>query len=353
MNIILYEGSAEAMRGVELGIDGADATLQDLPIVTFYEKSYPSLKRLGGPIEPGFYVALTRRSDVELLQAVNQAILDCWRDGSFAEVLQRYGMWNEAQRYRGLLTDQQGRFQPDPSAAGPPPAPPSSTNYWNRVPLLIQAAGVTVLLSVTSMPLAILLGLGVAVGRMYGPKWLQAPLGAYVEVIRGTPLALQLYFIFFILPEISALLAPEARLSLPPILAAILGLAVNYSAYEAEIYRAGLQAVPAGQMEAALSLGMSRNLALRRVIIPQAVRMVIPPVTNDFIALFKDTAVCALITVTELTKAYSIHARSTNAVVQLGLITALLYLIMSYPLSLFVSKMERRLSQRREHDSVH
>ena len=83
------------------------------------------------------------------------------------------------------------------------------------------------------------------------------------------------------------------------------GLAINYSAYEAEIYRAGLQAIPAGQMEAALALGMSRTLALRRVIIPQATRIVIPPVTNDFIALFKDTSVCSVITLTELTKQYS------------------------------------------------
>ena len=100
-------------------------------------------------------------------------------------------------------------------------------------------------------------------------------------------------------------------------------MAVNYSAYEAEIYRAGLQAIPRGQMEAALSLGMSRWLALRRVIVPQATRIVIPPVTNDFIALFKDTAVCSVITVVELSKEYYIQARSTGAIVELGIVTAL------------------------------
>ena len=104
------------------------------------------------------------------------------------------------------------------------------------------------------MPLAIAAGLAIALGRLYGPKWLRPPLGFYVEVVRGTPLVLQLYVIFFLLPEIG--------ISLPALVAAILGLAINYSAYEAEIYRAGLQAIPRGQMEAALSLGMSRRLAL-------------------------------------------------------------------------------------------
>ena len=200
----------------------------------------------------------------------------------------------------------------------------------------------TVLLASLAMPLAILVGLSIAVGRLYGPKFLRPPLGWYVEVVRGTPLVLQLYLIFFLLPEWGV--------SMPAFWAAIIGLAINYSAYEAEIYRAGLQAIPRGQMEAALSLGMSKWLALRRIIVPQAVRIVIPPVTNDFIALFKDTAVCSVITVVELSKEYYIHARSTGAVVELGLVTALLYLAMSYPLSIFVSRMERRLAEGRRHD---
>ena len=128
-------------------------------------------------------------------------------------------------------------------------------------------------------------------------------------------------------------------------MSAVAGLAINYSAYEAEIYRAGLQAIPKGQMEAALSLGMTRNLALRRIIIPQATRIVIPPVTNDFIALFKDTAVCSVITVVELSKEYYIQARNTGAIVELGLLSAFLYLAMSYPLSLLAGRLERRLGK--------
>src|SRR4029079_8899735 len=163
---------------------------------------------------------------------------------------------------------------------------------------MLQSAGLTVVLAAPSFPCAIIIGLLVAIGRTYGAVWMRAPLTAYVEFLRGTPLMLQLYFIFFFLPEIG--------IKIPAFWTAITGLAINYSAYESEIYRAGLQAIPPGQMEAALSLGMSRSLAIRRVLVPQAVRIVIPPVVNDFIALFKDTSVCSVVTLIELTKRFSV-----------------------------------------------
>ena len=131
-------------------------------------------------------------------------------------------------------------------------------------------------------------------------------------------------------------------LALYPVLG-ILGLAINYSAYESEIYRAGLQAVPPGQLEAALSLGMSRTQAIRRIIVPQAVRIVIPPVVNDFIALFKDTSVVSVVTLVELTKRFSVLSMSTQATVELMAMTAGLYLLMSYPMSIISRRIERRL----------
>jgi polar amino acid transport system substrate-binding protein len=185
------------------------------------------------------------------------------------------------------------------------------------------------------MPLAMAAGLLVALGRLYGPAPLQWLLTVYVEFLRGTPLLIQLFTIYYVLP-------PALGISLDPIPAAIAGLAINYSAYEAENYRAGLLAIPTGQMEAALSLGMSRAVALRRVIVPQAIRIVIPPVTNDFIALFKDTSICSIITVLELAKRYSILVNSTNAYLELAAVTCILYLLMSYPLSLLARRLERR-----------
>jgi polar amino acid transport system substrate-binding protein len=182
----------------------------------------------------------------------------------------------------------------------------------------------------------------VAIGRLYGPWLIAKSLGLYVEVLRGTPLMLQLYAIYFLLPKFG--------LALPALVAGIAGLAINYSAYESEIYRAGLQAIPRGQMEAALALGMTPALAIRRIILPQAFRIVIPPVTNDFIALFKDTSVCSVITIVELTKRYSILALSTGAIVQLAAITAVLYMLMSFPLSVAARYSERRLAG--EHKSI-
>jgi polar amino acid transport system substrate-binding protein len=181
------------------------------------------------------------------------------------------------------------------------------------------------------MPLAMAAGLLLAVGRLYGPRWLAVLLNGYVEVVRGTPLLFQLWVIFYLLPY--------ANIYLPAFWAGILGLAVNYSAYEAENYRAGLLAIPRGQMEAALALGMGRWVALRRVIIPQAVRIVIPPVTNDF----KDTSVCSVIAVYELTWSFrELMVNNPKKVWELGLIAALLYLLMSVPLSLLARRLERR-----------
>jgi polar amino acid transport system substrate-binding protein len=332
------------MRAVELATDDIDATLQDLPIVTFYQESgFKELARIGEPVGRGYYVMLVKKDNQRLLAALNDAVVDALRDGSLRKICERYRIWNKSQDQRALECAPSGSFL-GRGLGEMNEAEPEQTQYkpvhgWRVIrqtaPRLLAAAWMTVKLSVVAMPIAVLIGLAVALGRLYGPQIMGKPLAMYVELVRGTPLVLQLYVIFFLLPEIG--------LKIHAFWAAIIGLAINYSAYEAEIYRAGLQAIPRGQMEASLALGMTRWLALRRVIIPQATRIVIPPVTNDFIALFKDTAVCSVITVVELSKEYYIHARSTGAVVELGIVTAILYLAMSYPLSVLTGYMERRL----------
>ena len=141
---------------------------------------------------------------------------------------------------------------PTPSTANPPgPRRPTFDLALLRRfgPSLLWAALITIVLSFTAMPLAMTLGLLVAIVRVYGPRTLAGLLGGYVELVRGTPLIIQLYVLFYVLPELGITLTPWA--------AGVAGLAINYSAYEAEIYRAGLQAIPPGQMEAALALGMS------------------------------------------------------------------------------------------------
>ena len=345
-----FDGASDAMRAAELRIDGIDANLQDLPVWTFYHEGFPQLAAVGDPVGRGYYVVLVREGEPELLRAVNAAIFQALQDGTLRRIYSKYGIWNQTQAARGLEVDSDGAFAGDTvggSASvvspGVQPADYTPVTGWSVIRqrgwLLVQSAGMTVALSVTAMPLAVSLGLCLALLRMYGPWCCGKPATWYIELVRGTPLVLQLYVIFFLLPEIG--------ISIHAFGAAVLGLAINYSAYEAEIYRAGLQAIPRGQMEAALALGMSRWLALKRIIIPQATRLVIPPVTNDFIALFKDTAVCSVITVVELSKQYYIQARSTGGIVELGILTALLYLAMSYPLSIVAARLEARLSQER------
>ncbi|MFV0443948.1 MAG: ABC transporter permease subunit [Planctomycetaceae bacterium] len=348
VEIVNFDGATDAMHAVELGIDGLDGNLQDLPVWTFYGPEFPGLKGVGDPVGRGYYVGLVRQGEPELLQAINAAMLSGLQDGSLRKIFAKYQMWNRAQEQRALETDAEGRFRGAVSRAESDTAPLDDDDVQTYQPvrglkvlsqrgwLLLQSAGMTVALSVVAMPLAILIGLLMTLTRLYGP-WLLGKLATlYIELVRGTPLVLQLYVIFFLLPEVG--------LSIPAFWAAIIGLAINYSAYEAEIYRAGIQAIPPGQMEAAYALGMTQRLAIRRVIVPQATRLVIPPMTNDFIALFKDTAVCSVITVVELSKQYYIQARSTGAIVELGLLTALLYLAMSYPLSIVAGRLERRLT---------
>ncbi len=362
VELALFDGVTDAMRGTELGTDNIDANVQDLPIWSFYKKDFPLLHAVGPPVGRGFYVALVRKGDTALLQSVNDALLAGFRDGRMRKIFERYGMWNEVQALRALETRGDHGFvglttadaatgdgTNSADAAEPSMATSQSTGGLKVIAqrgwFLVRAAGMTILLSVTAMPLAVLIGLVMALCRLYGKWYVATPAACYVEVIRGTPLVLQLYVIYFLVPEMLKSIFPGTHFSISAFWSAVAGLAINYSAYEAEIYRAGLQAIPKGQMEAALSLGMTRGLAIRRILIPQATRIVIPPVTNDFIALFKDTAVCSVITVVELSKEYYIHARNTGAIVELGILTAVLYLAMSYPLSLLAGRLESRLSK--------
>ena len=346
LEVISYDGATDAMREVETG--KLDATLQDAPAAAFYGPRFPALRAVGPPVGHGYYVIYARKGEKELVRRLNRALVAMIEQGEIEALYRAYGIWNDAQRelheiarsgrFFGYAADGAHTPKHDPEReGGERHVEVSSRKRGLEVVrayggILLQSAGLTLVLSCLSFPLAVLGGLFIAMGRLYGPAWLKAPLAAYVEFLRGTPVMLQLYFIFFFLPEVG--------INVPAFWTAILGLSVNYSAYESEIYRAGLSAVPKGQMEAALALGMSQPLALRRIIVPQAVRIVVPPVVNDFIALFKDTSVCSVVTLVELTKRFSVLSQSTQATAELMAMTAALYLAMSYPLSLLSRRLE-------------
>ncbi len=345
--VITYDGGTDAIREVETG--KVDATLQDTPIASFYGPRFAGLQPVGEPVAPGHYVIYVRQGDTALLHAVNEAIILLIRSGELERIYRKWGMWDEQQAVLAQLAEHAQYFGYNAAAKAEVEKAemPTQEEVVKDVPvrgwlaiernlgIMLESAGMTVFLSAASFPLAMLIGLLVAVGRLYGPAWLRLPLTGYVERLRGTPIMLQLYFVFFLLPEVG--------INIPALACGIIGLALNYSAYESEIYRAGLQAIPGGQMEAALSLGMSRTQALRRIVVPQAVRIVIPPVVNDFIALFKDTSVCSVITIVELTKRFSVLQLSTGATIELMALTAVLYMAMSYPMSLLARRIEKQL----------
>jgi polar amino acid transport system substrate-binding protein len=197
---------------------------------------------------------------------------------------------------------------------------------------------VTVLIALGSMVIAVVLGLPLALGQWKGPFWLRGLCTAYVEFFRGTPVLVQLLFLYFGLPVIG--------IAMPGWLTALVGLGLNYAAYESQVYRASLEAIPKGQWEAAYLLGMTPLLAFRRIIFPQAFRFALPPMTNDFVSLFKDTSVAFAISVWELATAYRELANASGQFLLLGVVVSAFYLAMSLPMAHLAQLLERRLSGR-------
>ena len=207
-------------------------------------------------------------------------------------------------------------------------------------PTLLKGAGTTILISVISMALAVTLGLILTIVRLYSRPPLSSMATGVYRALPGHAASDTAFYPLLRPPEYRHIPEPsDCRIS---------GLGMNYAAYEAELYRAGISAVPKGQMEAALSLGMTRGIALRRVILPQAFKIALPGVTNDFIALFKDSSLVSVIAMVELTKTYSILGGLDPEVFRTRHYRALLYFGMSYPLSLFARSLENRLKRSKQ-----
>jgi polar amino acid transport system substrate-binding protein len=344
-----YDGQVEPFRELELG--RLDAVLLDLPIAVYYAGKNPNLKFVGERFEHGAYGLALRKNDAALADALDEALGELIRSGKLAAIQRRWGLWNTDQarlargpnrlaELVGLGFSADGSPLPDEADGDAAPTLDvvgSSAEAWTPGkygPLLIQAAGMTVFLSVASMGVAILIGLCVAVLRLYGPAPLRWTALVYVEFFRGTPLLLLLTFLYYGLPALGV--------PLHAVTAAILGFGLNYAAYEAEIYRSAILGVPAGQWEAGRALGLSDAATFRSIIFPQAGRIALGPITNDFVAMFKDTSLVSVIAVRELTKEYQILARSSLKFVELGLVTAALYLAMSVPLGYLSRRLEKR-----------
>jgi polar amino acid transport system permease protein len=202
------------------------------------------------------------------------------------------------------------------------------------LPILLQGVKLTILVTIGSLLLSTLLGLVWAMMRVSGIRLLSRIAGLIVNVIRGIPIIVQLFYIYFVLPDFGVTLSALA--------AAIIGLGIAYSAYQAENFRAGIEAIDKGQIEAAQSIGMSWAMTMRRVILPQAVRIVLPPYGNIMVMMLKDSSQASTITVAELALQGKLIASSTFQNSTVFTLVALLYLTMSIPLIMLVDYLERR-----------
>lgn len=331
-----YEAETNAYE--DLKIKRTDAVLLDEPIAQYYANNDPKLKMIGSPVGQILYGIGIQKSNRKLQKEINVALKEMVHSGELREIYDRWNLW----------TPTMASFFNDNS---PSRVPPTSYEYFLKnsgktsgfasklalyksfIPILARGALTTLEISLASMILAVTVGLLLALARIYAIKPVAWASIVYIELIRGTPLLIQLFFIFYALPHIG--------IKFSPFVAAVLGLGLNYAAYEAENYRAGIQGIPKSQVEAATALGFTRRHTLRYVVLPQAMRIVLPPITNDFISLLKDSSLVSVITMVELTKLYGQLASTYYDFLGTGILVAIFYLLLGLPfvrLSAYVEK---------------
>jgi polar amino acid transport system permease protein len=206
------------------------------------------------------------------------------------------------------------------------------------LPILLQGVWLTIVVTVGSLILSTILGLIWAMMRVSGVRALSGLSAGLINLIRGIPIIVLLFYLYFVMPDFG--------ITLTALQAAILGLGIAYSAYQAENFRAGIEAIDKGQIEAAQTIGMGWWLTMRRVVLPQAVRIVLPPYGNIMIMLLKDSSQASTITVAELALQGKLIASSTFKNTSVFTLVALMYLTMSIPLILLVRHLEERANRR-------
>ncbi|MCQ8241503.1 ABC transporter substrate-binding protein/permease [Rhizosaccharibacter radicis] len=335
-----YEDETNAYTDLANG--RLDAVMLDEPIAQYYAVPDARLRLSGPPVGHLSYGIAMRRDDPALRARVDAALDAMRHDGELRRILQRWNLWTPAMAAT------------DDAAPGPAAAPiawehwlkaaaPAATwrdrlrRYASFLPLLGRAALMTLSVSACAMVLAVALGLALALMRRDGAAPLRWIAVGYIEIVRGTPLLIQILFIFYGLPALGV--------RLDPFLAGVVALGLNYAAYEAENYRAGLQAVPHGQFEAALALNMSHGQALRHVVVPQAFRTVLPVMTNDFISLLKDSSLVSVITLSELSQLYVRLSTTYYDYLGTGLMIGSAYLLLGLPFVRLARLFERRLAR--------
>jgi polar amino acid transport system permease protein len=341
----IYDSLADIMRDVGLGRIAAG--FGDHPVLAYHlsqeRRTDVRLVDTYRPTLTGGVGIAVRKADSALLARINSALARLKARGTLDRVLAK---WNVPP---STATGAQARIAtpatPSPRTEPQAPSQPqtaSSESVLQDVrtflPVLATGAVITVWVTVGALALSTVLGLIWGLMRVSQVQIVARVGKTVVDVIRGIPIIVQLFYIYFVLPEFG--------IQLSAFQAGVIGLGLAYSAYQAEIFRAGIQAVDAGQIEAAQSLGMRRGLVLRRVILPQAIRMMLPPYGNTMIMMLKDSSQASAITVAELALQGRLIASATFKSTTVFTLVALLYLSLSVPLILLTSYLERRFQRR-------
>jgi len=319
----------------DLVIGRVDAVLLDHVLAERRQRAISGFTIQPQSMATGHYVGVLAARNRDLRDSVNEILRNAMRDGTLERIFRKWKVWNDDQPalYKRVLAG-----ETVPAVIGFDEMEASLTlSAWEAtrryLPSLLSASLVTIVLSCLSMAMAVVLGIAIASGRVYGGRLTRGLLTGYVEIMRGTPILLQLFVLYY---------GIAAAVRLPAFAAALLGLAFNYAAYESEIYRSALEAVPLGQLEAGRILGLSERQVLTLVRGPQAFRLALAPMTNDFVALLKDSSLVSVLTVLELTKQTQIFATNIGSWVVPGFLCATLYLLMSLPLAALARRLEQR-----------
>ncbi|HLK58080.1 MAG TPA: ABC transporter permease subunit [Chthonomonadaceae bacterium] len=342
----------------------SDAAVADVPALKRLQRmGYPDMKLVGGVIKEEYLGVAARRNEKELITAINQALDAILADGRYTEIYKQWIQEPVTTHILGRLDSvrNEGSVPIDdnapsllPGAPGAPSAnetkgaaaeaapPPTHPGLVIRgdilrgaLPLLLQGAQTTITVTLFTLLFGIAGGLLVALLRLSPLAPLRAVMVFYVEIVRGTPLLMQLYTIYFVLPAIGISFQS-------PMVAGIIALSLNAAAYISEIFRAGIESIDSGQMEAARALGLDYAGAMRWIILPQTLRRVLPPLTNEAVALLKDSSLVSVIAVTELMRVGKEEAANTAAPTTIFLAVALIYLVMTLPLTWLVRQLETR-----------
>jgi polar amino acid transport system substrate-binding protein len=330
----------------DLLVGRVDAVVLDAILAQRGVRRTAGLTNQPASLAVGHYIGILGPGAAAMRDRINVVLREAMGDGRLEAIFKRWNVWNEDQPrlYARVVADASpypvaaSSLSPSSDGGGTGSGPPASSGpgTWDAarryLPALLRAAAITIVLSCLSMALAVAAGALIASGRIYGPAPLRVTLIGYVEIIRGTPLLLQLFVLYFGL---------AAFIQLPAFVAALLGLGLNYAAYESEIYRGALEAVPQGQLESARTLGFTERQILVLVRAPQAFRLALAPMTNDLVALLKDSSLVSVITVVELTKETSIFAANIGSWLLPGIMCAAMYLAMSLPLAGLARRIER------------